>query len=120
MADKKTILIIDDDPDITLAVKTMLEAADYAVETADGATSGAKKIEEVNPDLILLDIIMEDVDSGLTMAEALKGKYPVILMSTIADSSSKVFDVNNLPIKGVLQKPAKQEVLLAKVADALK
>lgn len=54
----KTILVVDDEPDIRDSVKTILEIKGYKVITADNGDDCLIKLKETKPDLILLDIMM--------------------------------------------------------------
>lgn len=54
----KTILVVDDEPDIRQSVKMILEVNGYKVITAVDGDDCLKKVREFNPDLILLDIMM--------------------------------------------------------------
>ena len=54
----KIILVVDDEPDVRDSVRTILEMNGYRVYTAVDGDDCLKKIREVNPDLILLDIMM--------------------------------------------------------------
>jgi DNA-binding response OmpR family regulator len=54
----KTILVVDDEPDIRQSVKTILAANGYKVVTAVDGEDCLQKVHEFNPDLILLDIMM--------------------------------------------------------------
>jgi DNA-binding response OmpR family regulator len=54
----KIILIVDDEEDVRESVKTILHANGYKVETAVDGDDCLQKVREVNPDLILLDIMM--------------------------------------------------------------
>ena len=54
----KTILVVDDEPDIRDSVKVILETNGYKVYTAIDGDDCLKKVKEVKPDLILLDIMM--------------------------------------------------------------
>ena len=119
MGEKATVLIVDDDPDIRRIFRATLEKEGYAVLEAGDATNGKNLIAESRPDLILLDVMMEEVDTGFTFAEELKGEIPVIIISSIADSSVKVFDADKLPIRDIVQKPVKPEVLIEKVRKVL-
>jgi CheY-like chemotaxis protein len=57
MANEK-ILIIDDDDDIVYTMRLPLEAAGYQVFRAASSEEGLQKVKEVNPNLILLDVMM--------------------------------------------------------------
>ena len=54
----KTVLVVDDEPDVRQSVKMILEVNGYKVITAVDGDDCLKKISEVKPDLILLDIMM--------------------------------------------------------------
>lgn len=117
MATKK-ILIIDDDIDFREQAKIVLETANYTVvEAANGAT-GLSMIEKERPDFILLDVMMEEVDTGVKIADkivALKSKIPVVILSSFADAAKQIFDTSAVPVKEYLQKPLKSNELLAVV-----
>ncbi|MBN2711808.1 MAG: response regulator [Planctomycetes bacterium] len=119
MTTKACILVVDDDADFRESTKVILESGGYEVITAADGKEGVALAKEHNPALILLDVIMEEVDIGLTIAEEIGKTYPIILLSTIADSSIKVFDANKLPVKRVLQKPVSGELILEEVAKTL-
>ncbi|MDW7680229.1 MAG: response regulator [bacterium] len=118
MADYKKILIIDDDIDFREQAKIVLETENYQVlEAADG-TTGLKLIKQENPDFILLDVMMEEVDTGVKLAEdiaALKTTAPVVILSSFANAAKQIFDTSAVPVKEYLQKPLKSAELLAVV-----
>ena len=111
MSDVKTVLIVDDDPDLLQTYELLLSADGYHVLTACDSIEGEAKAKEANPDLILLDVVMEEVDAGLVFAERFATTYPIILLSSIADSSVKIFDIQELPVKAILQKPVEPKAL---------
>ena len=119
MTEDRLILVVDDDADLLAQTAMALESAGYKVITAVDSEDAAQKLESNTPDLILVDIVMEEVDAGLVFAEQFGDKYPIIILSSIADSSAKVFDVQSLPIKGVLQKPIAPAELIERVKSAL-
>jgi two-component system OmpR family response regulator len=119
MSDTKRILVVDDDPDFRLTIETILKGVGYDVLTAFNGAEGEAMAAEHEPDLIVLDIMMEEVDAGLVVAERLGNQYPVVLLSSIADSTVKVFDADKLPVKGILQKPIRADALLQTVRKAL-
>ena len=68
---KKRILIVDDTEDIVQFTSEALQASGYAVEAAYGGEECLEKVEHFQPDLILLDIMMEDLD-GFKVLERLE------------------------------------------------
>lgn len=118
MAEKKKILIIDDDIDFREQAKIVLESEDYEVIEAESGAAGLESIKQRNPDFILLDVMMEDVDTGVRIADqiaASKIKTPVVILSSFANAAGQIFDTSAVPVKEYLQKPLKSEELLAVV-----
>ncbi|MDD4871312.1 MAG: response regulator [Kiritimatiellae bacterium] len=120
---KNVILCIDDDPDFLDSLRIIIESADYITESADSAEAGLKKYKEVNPDLIIVDLMMEEVDAGTNFVKEIKalGKTPPIYMlSSVGDSLSTNTDYTRLGLDGVFQKPIKPNILLETIATRLK
>jgi len=87
MKEKKKILIIDDDPDLLEENKILLEANGYEVHTSESAKDGWEKFLKVKPDAAIVDLIMEEHDSGFILCHKIKsdphGKYiPVFLLTS--------------------------------------
>jgi CheY-like chemotaxis protein len=85
MDTKKTIMVVDDNPDIITIVKTILEGRGYTVFSASSGAELLSMLVTQKPDLIILDIMMPEMD-GLEVLTRLKGKtetstIPVILLT---------------------------------------
>jgi CheY-like chemotaxis protein len=85
MDTKKTIMVVDDNPDIITIVKTILEGRGYTVYSASSGPELLTLLPNQKPDLIILDIMMPEMD-GLEVLTRLKGKnetasIPVILLT---------------------------------------
>jgi len=124
----KKILIIDDDPDFSEAVLVLLEAKGYQVSTAENGEIGFKKAEAEKPDLILLDVMMTHKTEGFDAARHLQespstNRIPVVMVTGIRKDMNIPFgftpDKDWLPVKAVLEKPVKPEVLLKTVESSL-
>lgn len=114
----KTVLIIDDNIDFVNAYRAVLEAEGFDVTYALTGAAGMKKLIEEMPDIIILDVMMEEPDAGYEFMKRLKEAEittPVILCSTIADAGLQNFDTNALGAKAILQKPVDLEELVATV-----
>ena len=72
------ILIVDDDPDIVEAGKLVLEREGYEVLGASNRAEGLAKLEETRPDLLILDVMMEEPDDGLNMARDARDHVPAL------------------------------------------
>jgi len=111
----KKILIIDDDMDITTAYSAIYKSKGYMVETAFNTTEGDKKITEFQPDLITLDVMMDEPDEGFVFAQKLldrKVNIPIIITSSIAKAGQEIFDIDIPNVKYILQKPVDLDDLL--------
>ena len=84
---KKTILIVDDDQDVRESVKMILESNGYNVETAVDGDDCLKKLVKMEPDLILLDIMMP----GKPVEEIIKNikDIKIAFMSVIRISEAR-------------------------------
>lgn len=125
----EVILIVDDDPDFREAMSTLLEAKGYQVETASDGEEGIKKAVEIMPGLILLDVMMSAKTEGFDVARKLHAdpkmkNIPVVMTTGIRKDMNLPFgfepDEDTLPVKEILEKPVKPEVLLSAVARYVK
>jgi len=117
------ILVVDDDADLQKYCRMILEAAGYAVVSAESAQEGERLVESERPDLIVLDIMMEAPDSGFHMAESLAKKHPglpVLMLSSIAEAAEQVFDTSTLPVAELIGKPIEPKELTGKIEKLLK
>lgn len=88
----KKILIIDDEPDVALYLKTLLEDHNYETLTAHNAETGFEVALEASPDLICLDIMMPK-KSGISLYKELKENkilkdIPVVIVSGVESAYS--------------------------------
>lgn len=117
------ILIVDDDPDVVEAAQTVLEGAGHQTASASDKTSGMIAVETENPDLILLDVMMNEPDDGIAMAQDLRRagcQKPILMMSSISKVTGMEYGKDNevTPVDDFVEKPVKPADLLAKI-DAL-
>lgn len=116
----KKILVIDDDPDVREALKLRLEANGYLVVTASNGASGLEVFEAAQPDLILLDVALPEMD-GYSFIKTFRSKYfgrdvPIVVL-TGKDSMRDVFELEGA--KGYLTKPCDPDQLLQTVQNLL-
>jgi len=93
MEKKAKILLVDDDPDLINATRTILESNLYEVIVAQEGEEGLRKAREEKPDLIILDVIMP-VKDGFTAAEQLKSdpelaRIPVVMLTSFASKGQQ-------------------------------
>jgi len=89
MADKKLILLVDDDPDFVEAVRVIVESGGYDVEVAYDGQEGLEAAAKRRPDLIVLDVMMPVMNGHEACAELKSSddtkEIPVILLTAVAD-----------------------------------
>lgn len=117
------ILCVDDDPDILEGLKLFLTSKGYLCVTAGGAEEGVKKYTAEQPDLVIVDLMMEEIDSGTKLVQqllALGNKAPVYMLSAAGDTMSMTTDTTALGLAGVFQKPIKFDKLALTLDAKLK
>ena len=122
MAKQLAVLVIDDDSDVLAAIRSILEDHGYAVHTASSQNEGLEVFKARSPDLVICDMMMEQVDSGILLAtdvRRLDDKVPVYLMSSIGEGVASHANIEDLGFSGVLQKPVSASSLLAAAEGAL-
>ena len=120
---KYVIMVIDDDPDFLAAMRLVLEASGYIMIEAKSAEQGLKIYKKTNPDLVLVDLMMEEIDSGTTIVKELRlvgNKAPVYLLSAAGDEMADNIDYAQLGFAGVFQKPIENQRLLSVIKTKLK
>ena len=97
MSEKKTILLADDDPDAIFIMKHHLEKWGYDVVSVDSRGEAERYLESECPDLAILDLMMEEEDSGFILSYRIKKcrpEVPVIISTAVAAESGISFDIN--------------------------
>lgn len=113
--DKPLVLCIDDDPDILEFLEIVLEADGFEFAGADTAEEGLRVYKDRQPDVVIVDLMMEEVDAGAGFAREMKllgNEAPIFMLSSVGDSLSMTTDYSELGLSGVFQKPLTKEHLL--------
>ena len=117
------IAIIDDDSDILDASSLVLTSKGYEVVTADNPDDGYKIVKEKNPDLIILDVMMNEPDDGFFLAKKFRRENiesPIIMYTSVSKSIGMEFGINEIvPVDDFVEKPIAPDVLIDKVAKLL-
>lgn len=119
------ILVVDDDPDITYAVSLFLRKEGYEVQTAASRADGMKAIAAFKPDLMILDVMMEQPDDGIAMAQELRRngvKLPIVMLTSVGKVTGMSFDRDSelVPVDAFFEKPVKPEELLRSLGELLR
>lgn len=96
--ESKIILLVDDDFDYLFQQKIYLESWGYKVLTADSRTKAEELLEKTKPDLAILDLMMEEDDSGFILSYKLKKKYPdvpVIISTAVSSETGMTFGIGS-------------------------
>ena len=117
------IVIIDDDADILDASSLILTSNGYEVITADNPDDGYKIVKENSPDLIILDVMMNEPDDGFFLAQKFRReniKTPIIMYTSISKATGLNFGVSEIvPVDDFVEKPISPEELISKVKKLL-
>lgn len=118
--DRETILVVDDDPGILSLIKTNLQARGYRVLTASTGPESISAATLNDPDLVILDLLMPDVD-GMEVTRALRDRstVPIVVLSALQQDVTKVRALE-LGADDYLTKPFSVEELLARVRAVLR
>jgi DNA-binding response OmpR family regulator len=130
MADQQKILIVDDDPDILVAIGAVLEARNYQVVTANDGEEGLSKLKEERPDLMILDLLMPRKD-GFAVCKELRdprwSKYssiPILILTSVREEvSRRRYELEtglSLDVDDYVEKPIDPFVLAERVEKLLK
>ncbi len=122
------ILVVDDDPDIITAVRMALEGVGHDVVEAYSGEEGFEKLKSENPDVLILDVMMETHTEGFQMALILHNPdptseyarfrdLPILMLTAIHSTTPLRFepDIDNLPVELFVDKPIDPEDLIGKI-----
>lgn len=122
----KKILLVDDDIDLLEQNKLLLESKGFTVVTAESGEDGFKLFQKEKPDAAIVDLIMEQMDSGFILAYKIKksehGKrIPVFILTSATYETGFKFGVSTpeerewIKCDGILNKPVIVDELIAKL-----
>ncbi len=126
------ILVIDDSLDMQMALRMPLEAEGYEFFAACTGEEGLEKVKELEPDLIILDVMMETTTAGFQTSLKLRDpnpdseyaayrNIPILMLTAIHTTTSLRFgpDETYLPVDDFLEKPIDPDKLLEKVENLI-
>ena len=112
-----------DDKDILDSLRLVFQKNGYIMEEAESAEKGLKVYQEVQPDFIIVDLMMEEVDAGRNFVKELKiinNQAPVYMLSSVGDALTENTSYAELGLTGVFQKPIDFDTLLTTLKTKLK
>ena len=131
MSTPPDILIIDDDEDYRASTRALLEGEGYEVMEASNGPDGLAAARQDRPDLIVLDVMMDTLNEGYSVNQALKqlpeyrdlGRIPVLMASSVEMDPAGLFgwigDTSPISPDAYLTKPLDIPVFLARVRELL-
>lgn len=120
MAKAKTILVVDDDPELSEGLRIVLEKQGYRVIQARDGQQGKHLVYQHRPDLVILDMMMPRM-GGYPVLEHFKGKAdaPPIIMITANEGSRHKAYAEYLGVVDYIRKPFAMERLLESIEKGL-
>jgi CheY-like chemotaxis protein len=123
------VLIVDDDPDMRLAIASVLKSRSYQVIEASDGFEALKKLKEDKPDIMLLDLLMPGMDGFAVVREledCRKKGYPdipvLVISSVREEASQRRYELEmgcKLAVDDYIEKPIEPFVLLQRVEKLL-
>jgi len=115
----KTILVIDDSLVIRKMVEIALEDEEYIIETAVSGKEGLDMMDSVNPDLVILDMLLPDIN-GMEILKTIKAsrKIPVVMLSG-KDSPQMIEMAKKEGAEDFLPKPFRDDDLVEKIKNLI-
>jgi two-component system response regulator GlrR len=122
-----TVLLVDDDIDVLTQTRIQLEGKDFKVITADSQEQAEKILATTQPDIVVSDLMMEDLDGGFSLSLRVKKNYPsvpVIIFTGINDTGMKFSNdqqdfLSTVRADAVLYKPVKIDKLVEEINRCL-
>ncbi len=118
------IAIIDDDPDILDSSSIVLKSQGHNIVTADNPHDGYKIVVEQKPDLIILDVMMDEPDDGFYLAQKFRKegiKTPILMYTSVSKATGMEYDKSEMvPVEDFVEKPISPSELINKVNNLLK
>lgn len=119
----KKVMIVDDDPDIVEIIKLVVQDAGFETFEVYGGRECLYKIKDIEPDLVLLDIMMPDLN-GWEVHRKLKEKeytkdIPVVAVTAKTQALDKMVGLHLSKMEGYITKPFGRKELVDKVKEII-
>ncbi len=128
MSDRIRVLLVDDDPDFIEANSIVLEAAGFEVLAASSGAEGLEMVMRENPDVVVLDVMMENTDEGFAVArrirQRLQSEVPIIMLTSVGKVTGYDYRPGEhpdfFPVEAYLEKPVPPTLLISRIREVLK
>jgi DNA-binding response OmpR family regulator len=127
---KAKVLIVDDDDDQVAAMRVILESRQYQVVSASGTQEGFAVLEREDPDLVILDMMMEGKGAGFLFSRQVRKMerfkdIPILMLTGMRSQTGFFFpgkdkDPQWLPVDDFAEKPLAPQELLKRVESLLR
>lgn len=116
MSGKHRVLIVDDEPDVLLTLRMVLEAEGFAVLLAADGETALRRIEDETPELVVLDIMMPVLDGWFVLAElAGRPRRPRVVVCSAKNSPIDKSRAMSLGADAYVTKPFDPDDLVARL-----
>jgi DNA-binding response OmpR family regulator len=120
---RKKILVVDDDPELVDLLSFNLKQAGYLIGTASNGADALKKARSFQPDLIVLDVMMPELD-GLAVCEILRrdatmSAIPILMLTALSSELGRMAGLGS-GASDFMSKPFSPRLIVARVEDLLK
>lgn len=121
----KLVFLVDDDQDLILQNKIILEGHGLKTKTANSGKEAIQELEKGTPDLMIVDVMMENLTAGLSLARDIGEKYPnlpVIILSGDPQKPNWMLQDSKTwnSVRYFLDKPVTEEKLIATIEEVFK
>jgi len=124
------VLVVDDDKDFIEIIRLSLESRGYRVICARNGKEGWKMLKKEKPDVVILDLMMERLDSGMALSRKIKnhpeyGAIPILMLTSMSRETGLDFsprsrkDLDQLHVDDFCTKPIKMKILWEKLERLL-
>ena len=118
--ERKTVLVIDDEPDTVTLIKHIFISSGFNVAGANGGKEALAKFAEVNPSIVLLDLLMPEMNGMQTLEEIRKiSDIPVIILSAV-DRKDEIVKMLHAGTDDYVTKPFNTDEIVARVNTVLR
>ena len=117
---KNTVLIIEDEPAIRKIFTIALESADYKVIACDNGREGTRLAASINPELILLDMTLPDIDGKEVIASVREWSQMPIIVCSARSGDTEIIEALDAGADDYINKPFNPDVVLARIHTNLR